>query len=94
MTSPVTDRRVPPLGSLGPSPSKPLGGIPPGPGRRKSLIEPHKYTKHNLFLFTDKQTSHNTVNGCKKAFEGRSQETTGVVKHNNVQSEQTRRQEA
>lgn len=33
MTSPVTDSRVPPLGSLGPSPRRPLGGIPPGPDR-------------------------------------------------------------
>lgn len=44
MTSPVTDSRVPPLGSLGPSPSRPLGGIPPGPEGRESYIQPHKNT--------------------------------------------------
>lgn len=35
MTSPVTESRVPPRGSLGPSPSRPLGGTPPGPDREK-----------------------------------------------------------
>lgn len=38
MTSPVTDSRVPPLGSLGPSPRSPLWGIPPGPEGSKSDI--------------------------------------------------------
>lgn len=37
MTSPVTDSRVPPLGSLGPSPNRPLGGIPPGPTTTKKI---------------------------------------------------------
>lgn len=41
MTSPVTESRVPPRGSLGPSPSRPLGGIPPGPkgGIHQSAID-------------------------------------------------------
>ena len=39
MTSPVTDRRVPPRGSLGPSPSRPLGGSPPGPGGGEARID-------------------------------------------------------
>lgn len=66
MTSPVTDNRVPPLGSLGPSPRRPLGGMPPGPkgGRiihltnenlkpqihTHSLSNKHTYTNPNTAL--------------------------------------------
>ena len=39
MTSPVTDRREPPRGSLGPSPSRPRGGSPPGPGGGDARID-------------------------------------------------------
>ena len=51
MTSPVTDSRVPPLGSLGPSPSSPLGGIPPGPNGRQGI---HYLIFTNQKMFHDK----------------------------------------
>ena len=51
-TSPVTVSRVPPLGSLGPSPSRPLGGMPPGPAETRHTFNqqartvkmPHRVT--------------------------------------------------
>lgn len=73
MTSPVTDNRVPPLGSLGPSPRRPLGGMPPGPkgGRiihltnenlkpqiqTHPLSNKHTYTNLNTALISRVTTS-------------------------------------
>lgn len=57
MTSPVTDSRVPPLGSLGPSPRRPLG-MPPGPGaeikNQKLLRKFIKHTRVTSHWFTAK----------------------------------------